>query len=1090
VSDGSLQFDVAWDSSKGVAGLDEFEKKLDAVTAKALESSNAIVAALNQINGVQINTGIFEAIQQQGQAAADTAEKASTLSTATEQATNSSKGHAAALETETQAQERLRKMVDESVAAQEKQNKASEAWKNGNPFQSTANSNGGAAGVAGQNAQMRAPIDGRTLQEAAAASDALAARSEKLMSSVDGSYAAQVKWNKALKEAEALFKADAISQAELTAVQNAAKKAMEGVSEGAHLSSGAMREMIVLMREAGRGDFTRMAGSASILAQRMGYLELLFNPITIGIVALTAGTVAYALAVQNAQEKQNTFNNMLSLTGNFAGLTADSYYAMARKISDSAGGSISANEKLISSLASIHTLTAGEMEKVVASSQLLARATGQDAEKVIESFQDAIKRGPTAYAQEIADKYPNVIGPAILDHIRLLEETGRTQEAMAAAINAATDGIANNTKKDTGIIRGAWDEATSGLSNYFGHLARYLTGTESDAEKLRRLQIDRALTPNDALHRSDIAALDRQISQAQQQLVLHQKQADAQAKDAQAVQAATDAQRTLSGETDRYADRTKQLANARAADIQRLKTLQAGADAAQHQSQEALASGDRKAAQQKAADAEFLRRKYAELSATINSKTYQDNQTKAFEPNATRDAKKADRDSAKQAREEERAAKKLGDELERLKAQYEQVTTADDKLTISNALASAGLSRTADITQGVAKQIADLVTSIRSAQEVKKLTDDTEELNAKTADLGRTHIESALAAERHKLGIEDISKASNEAQEAYEKFKQALIANETASAIQKLTQETDQWVAKLQQLNQNEEQAYKTHLLEVLGIKDITKATQEQVTAYNNALAAKQKLDAAEASKTLKKKLDDDNQKLAQDKDKRDNPWDANLNRANAAIKKQVDEMNELLAKIPKGAEEYQQMSDAITAYQKNAKDNAALDDSIEKADKLAGIMENVWSNPEQAMKQYFEQFLAYIAKAIIQSAILGKSLPGGGGAGGLLKSAIGSIFGFATGGSVDAGVPIRVGEQGEEMFVPQTAGTIVTNRQLGNMGGGGSNITVGGTTIVVQGNADEKTLQHIQAQITQQRRQMITEIDSRFQFHTRRNSR
>jgi len=44
-------------------------------------------------------------------------------------------------------------------------------------------------------------------------------------------------------------------------------------------------------------------------------------------------------------------------------------------------------------------------------------------------------------------------------------------------------------------------------------------------------------------------------------------------------------------------------------------------------------------------------------------------------------------------------------------------------------------------------------------------------------------------------------------------------------------------------------------------------------------------------------------------------------------------------------------------------------------------------------------------------------------------------LFGFANGGSVMGGVPVVVGERGPELFVPQSAGKIIANNQLGGSG-------------------------------------------------------
>ena len=55
----------------------------------------------------------------------------------------------------------------------------------------------------------------------------------------------------------------------------------------------------------------------------------------------------------------------------------------------------------------------------------------------------------------------------------------------------------------------------------------------------------------------------------------------------------------------------------------------------------------------------------------------------------------------------------------------------------------------------------------------------------------------------------------------------------------------------------------------------------------------------------------------------------------------------------------------------------------------------------------------------------------GGGSIFGSILGGIGSIFGFAGGGNPPVGQPSLVGENGPELFVPKTAGTIIPNNQL-----------------------------------------------------------
>lgn len=58
------------------------------------------------------------------------------------------------------------------------------------------------------------------------------------------------------------------------------------------------------------------------------------------------------------------------------------------------------------------------------------------------------------------------------------------------------------------------------------------------------------------------------------------------------------------------------------------------------------------------------------------------------------------------------------------------------------------------------------------------------------------------------------------------------------------------------------------------------------------------------------------------------------------------------------------------------------------------------------------------------------------GGSGGILNELLSFLPGRAGGGGVNAGQPYKVGEEGEELFVPQQNGTIVPNNQLASMGG------------------------------------------------------
>jgi phage-related minor tail protein len=63
----------------------------------------------------------------------------------------------------------------------------------------------------------------------------------------------------------------------------------------------------------------------------------------------------------------------------------------------------------------------------------------------------------------------------------------------------------------------------------------------------------------------------------------------------------------------------------------------------------------------------------------------------------------------------------------------------------------------------------------------------------------------------------------------------------------------------------------------------------------------------------------------------------------------------------------------------------------------------------------------------------------------------LGSLFGFANGGPVQGATPIIVGERGPELFVPQSAGKIISNSAL--KGSGQNSSSMGGGQTVVNYN-------------------------------------
>jgi hypothetical protein len=91
-----------------------------------------------------------------------------------------------------------------------------------------------------------------------------------------------------------------------------AAAAIENLGHKAILSSGSIREILVLAREGSRGDFTRMAGSASILATQLGVLAVALPLAAVGFTALY--TARKSFNTDDEKKKLEEYANSLGLT--------------------------------------------------------------------------------------------------------------------------------------------------------------------------------------------------------------------------------------------------------------------------------------------------------------------------------------------------------------------------------------------------------------------------------------------------------------------------------------------------------------------------------------------------------------------------------------------------------------------------------------------------------------------------------------------------------------------------------------------------------------------------------------------------------
>ncbi len=214
----------------------------------------------------------------------------------------------------------------------------------------------------------------------------------------------------------------------------AGAKALEGFSLS---SSVAKRELLVMSRELGRGDFTRFASSASIFANASGLVSLALTPIGGLVIGVTAALGGLAAAYAIGSRESEKFNQSLALTGNFAGQTEGQFNALAKSIAASTNATVGSAREFSQAL-----IATGEIGPEVFSAAAKAavsygQATGKTADEVAKDFAK-MSRSPAKFAEEV-NRSLNFITAAQYQAIKSFEENGRAADAQGIIYDALNE---------------------------------------------------------------------------------------------------------------------------------------------------------------------------------------------------------------------------------------------------------------------------------------------------------------------------------------------------------------------------------------------------------------------------------------------------------------------------------------------------------------------------------------------------------------------------------------------------------------------------------------------------------------------------
>ncbi len=297
------------------------------------------------------------------------------------------------------------------------------------------------------------------------------------------------------------------------AVTSGAKEAgaaMEGLHGG---TSGVVRELLTLGREGASGNFHRMAGSATILVQRLGLLEAILSPVGVGLIALTAATVGVAYEMAQGVEDVTTFKNAIAGTGNAANLTASQYQVMSQDIAAHMHISLGAARDLELQLVRSGKVGSASMELMIDDAAKLGAALGEkpaEALKTLEGLTDDVSKK----AAELNEQ-THFLTAAQYAEIKAMEETGDKAGAASVAFQDLQVHLKNVNTTATGL---SWvfQELSSHIDDGIEKMRRWgreIQGVGTEDDKLKDLMDERGtIKLRTDFTAGKIDSLDKQIS--------------------------------------------------------------------------------------------------------------------------------------------------------------------------------------------------------------------------------------------------------------------------------------------------------------------------------------------------------------------------------------------------------------------------------------------------------------------------------------------------------------------------------------------------------------------------------------------------
>lgn len=262
----------------------------------------------------------------------------------------------------------------------------------------------------------------------------------------------------------------------VSAAQQAA--AMRGVpaqiTDIAVSLQGGQNPLTVFLQQGGQ--LKDMFGGIRPAAAALGsQLLSMINPLT----AAAAATAALGVAWYQVGEAQRQAELALVTTGNYAGTSAEQIAALARQMDNLGGVTRGKALAALTQVAASGRFTGEQFRLVSEAAAEMEGATGQSIDATIDKFKE-IAKDPVAGLLKL-NETEHFLTRAQLDRVTALQEEGRQQDAVTAAIRIYRDSLDEVAVKANESLSGLsqwWRTVKDDTSSAFNELGRYIDLTD------------------------------------------------------------------------------------------------------------------------------------------------------------------------------------------------------------------------------------------------------------------------------------------------------------------------------------------------------------------------------------------------------------------------------------------------------------------------------------------------------------------------------------------------------------------------------------------------------------------------------------